>query len=68
MESSSEVLFTQQIENSLNDDDRMEFEEGAYGRLISMNQEHPDVVLAADVVTIGRQSSCTVCFKNNQVG
>ncbi len=68
MESSSEVLFTQQIDNSMGDDGKDEFEEGVYGLLLSMNAEHPDVALRADMVTLGRQPSCTVYFKNNQVG
>jgi hypothetical protein len=67
MESSSEVLFTQQIDNSVGDDAREEFEEGVYGLLLSMTKEHEDIALRNDVVTMGRQPSCTVFFANNQV-
>jgi hypothetical protein len=67
MESSSEVLFTQQIDNSMGDDAREEFEEGVYGLLLSMTAEHEDIALRTDVVTMGRQPSCTVFFANNQV-
>ena len=68
MEGSSEQLFTQQIDNSFGDEgDEGEFGDGVYGKLLSMTADFPDISLSADVVTMGRQGSCTVPFKNNQV-
>jgi hypothetical protein len=68
-EGSSEMLFTQQIDNSMHggDGDEEEFPDDCYGKLLSLTNDFPDIILSADKVTVGRQGSCTVALKNNPV-